>query len=634
MKYTNYGKILCDENAEEVYNSLINITSIKNNSPKNDFRVPFLFLEGSSGTGKTQFAFTIMNLLNTKRIYFYFLFETSSSEISQEIYTSFHSISKLFVKCYTNDRLNINDRTNSPTCASLYYMELYIFGFIFELLQKGVLYTDQVQIQKRSGEDITTLLKEKQLENKRPVFIIDECVALNETSNWTVKFIINCFRCLGFGLVILGTNSRAAELHSLQGNHSRGGSSSPWCQIYGCYPKINLTLLGINSSIPDWTTDILINSRPWFSEETVNKIRLMCGFDFDSILESVFHSLISQKKIFHKFFGRFGQVCIFHNMYFKVNDTGNYGKTPLVHYHFFQLDIWNQNVVLYSDNTIEGKEWEPQSILPRMDEDILLYLVFMGGKNFSPFMLGRKEVPYACFLYNVMKDNEYREIDFGNSVQKSNNGMFMEALLCTSVCVASHSNGVKGISVTEFLKNLIYQLQNVDNIEPSAVQISDIDKLKLTNFDGKEFMVPYLSPPNQSWPEWLKIPDAFFDNLKRTQNKDNIDFSTDCNITGEAKDHGKLTSSVAQDILIRIPTNSILHIVFIRELQEKGLFFQSKNKFEDIAKGKSHLNEFVYYSLDSSNPKTGLYPIMGLPNTGLPKHRAVIFVLISAKISK
>ncbi|KAE9014806.1 hypothetical protein PF005_g8964 [Phytophthora fragariae] len=63
--------------------------------------------------------------------------------------------------------------------------------------------------------------------------------------------------------------------------------------------------------------------------------------------------------------------------------------------------------------------------------------------------------------------------------------------------------------------------------------------------------VPFLSPPNEEWPEWLKDSSMRFDNLFLTPNEDGIDFRTTSNlISGECKDRSSgLDLDVIRSIL-------------------------------------------------------------------------------------
>jgi hypothetical protein len=104
-----------------------------------------------------------------------------------------------------------------------------------------------------------------------------------------------------------------------------------------------------------------------------------------------------------------------------------------------------------NDGCKEGSQdtWEPCSSFPAVENDVLLYLLFMGGKDYSAFLDGKnsKPVPFSRFLLNnrAAYNSRGNRLDYGNKIQKSNSGQFLESLLATTVCVASHANGIIGI---------------------------------------------------------------------------------------------------------------------------------------------------------------------------------------------
>ncbi|KAE8911308.1 hypothetical protein PF002_g9801 [Phytophthora fragariae] len=94
--------------------------------------------------------------------------------------------------------------------------------------------------------------------------------------------------------------------------------------------------------------------------------------------------------------------------------------------------------------------------------------------------------------------------------------------------------------------------------------------------------VPFLSPPNEEWPEWLKDSSMRFDNLFLTPNEDGIDFRTTSNlISGECKDRSSgLDLDVIRSILVRIPAESAIHLVVTNTLQKQ--YFTAKSSWETV----------------------------------------------------
>jgi hypothetical protein len=127
-------------------------------------------------------------------------------------------------------------------------------------------------------------------------------------------------------------------------------------------------------------------------------------------------------------------------------------------------------------------------------------------------------------------------MDFSNANQTSNDGNFLEALMCTTICLASHRNGFEGVDLHGFLLDLVFQLQSC-KIDVNQVSIENYDSV-VGELAG--MMIPYLSLPNKNLPEYLyQIPGCEFCDLLRTKNMDQIDLQTsNLLISGEAKDYG------------------------------------------------------------------------------------------------
>jgi hypothetical protein len=621
-EYTRYMKIAStlkdDDSVLEICNQLLHITSATF-----EHDVPFVFLEGSSGSGKSQMAFNIMSRLGMERNCFYFLFEAPGSN-AQKIYLNYSNTSSIFNQSVIKDEKHYLGSV-SPACGYLVDKSLYIFGFIFELLSQED--SERVCIQPTTGDKILKLMETMEISKRRPIFLIDECILARDDSLAQLRFVRNCFRSLGLGLVMLGTDSRAAQLPSNIGDSSRSDVSRPWCYIFGSYPAANLNLLSLRADTPVWYRQILEHSRPLFSQflsvEEANN-----GQSFDSLLQKVFDKVVDVKKIFINYYGPLGQIRLFQNAHSKISDFGEQ-CTALIHSHFAQLS-GEKKLILKNDGCLSGQDqiWQPCSEFPLVSNDVLLYLLLMGGQNFPAFRINGRLVPYVYFLLHITSTVDHRRhmLDLSNGVQKSNDGNFLESLLCTTVCLSSHCNGIEGIRLDGFLLNLIFQLQNTI-LDPDDVAIDGLEKLKRR----KEIMIPFLSPPNMKWPNYLKdIPKSKFGNLKRARNMDRVDLLTDSNIAGESKDYGNLIDlDTLRGIINRIPKKTKLHLVFTRKLQQR--YFRKPLLFsKEFA--NSHTFKMAYFKIDASNPKTSLEEIGGLPHEIHRGFGIVIFVLIDKSI--
>ncbi|XJO76037.1 hypothetical protein BDV3_006615 [Batrachochytrium dendrobatidis] len=456
--------------------------------------LPFAFLEGSSGSGKSQMGFNIKANIGDRRRVHYLLFDPPGST-SQRIYRNFENISKLFSKCYVEDEHMYTSETSSPSCGSLFKESLYMYGFIFELLSNRI-QSPTVSIGPKTGKDVQELMTSKGIHQHRPVFILDECIAISDQSLKKVRFVRNCFRSLGLGLVMMGTDSRAAKLQLSIGGSSRSDVPMPWCHVFGEFPAVKLELTGLPQTLPRYLKSIILNSRPLFAQLVAEEIANNAS-DFDELMKAAFIKLKSVKKIFGNLYGQLGQVRLFHNAHCQLTDLESQStnlknqSTPLIHSHFAQLD-GKKTFILMNDGCIQdhSASWEPSSVFPELKNDILLYLLLMGGKGFSACYAGDgKQVPYAHFLMKAKSNPDYRShiLYFSNAAQDSNDGMFLESLLCSTVCLASHSNGVKGIGLKPFLLNLSSKLGRI----PEAAKVELVFTRKLQD--------SYFNPPAPSF---------------------------------------------------------------------------------------------------------------------------------------
>ena len=305
----------------------------------------------------------------------------------------------------------------------------------------------------------------------------------------------------------------------------------------------------------------------------------------------------------------------------------------LIHSHFAQLG-GDANPVLMTNGALQGSmnEWKPTSKFPNIHNDVLLYLLLMGGKRYSAFYLGEETTPYCHFLMLFGSNTErlVHVMGFSNANQTSNDGNFLEALMCTTICLASHRNGFEGIDLHGFLLDLVFQLQSC-NIDMNQVSIENYDSI-VGELAG--MMIPYLSPPNQKLPEYLyQIPGCEFCDLLRTKNMDQIDLQTsNLLISGEAKDYGtSLGLADLKKIIKRIPKESRLSFIFTRSMQ-KSYFKRPAKPFTVEFKGSSLLQK-AFFQLNVAEPKTNLESINGLPDRVSKEHGIVIFVLIPRNIA-
>ena len=248
--------------------------------------------------------FSILANISKDRKGFYFLFDRPVPS-SQEVYRCFSKISILFSDCFTKDYPFYKDGV-SPSSRKLFEEKLYVYGFIYELISGN---NGNVKVIPKTGNAVLQLMISNGIIEKRPVFIIDECVAISDETLRKIRFVRNCFRSLGLGLVMCGTDSRAAKLTSFIGNSSRSAIAKPWCYVFGKFPKVTSNLLNLPDCTPIWLKQILEQSRPLFAKFVADELidtNCLDGVDFNQLLLAAFTKLVNVKKIFVDYYGQLG----------------------------------------------------------------------------------------------------------------------------------------------------------------------------------------------------------------------------------------------------------------------------------------------------------------------------------------
>jgi hypothetical protein len=210
----------------------------------------------------------------------------------------------------------------------------------------------------------------------------------------------------------------------------------------------------------------------------------------------------------------------------------------------------------------------------------------MGSKDFYPFRTSNLKLSFrkAAEMFACHADAPPLKFDGSNSFQKAGEGMFWEAVLASSLIVASRLNGVQGILLKDFIPSVFAQIQLSDELVDFNLGDTENESLKIFM---NSFIVPFLSPPNQQWPGFVKdIPNSNFGNLSLTINKGRIELNSDFGLTGEVKNiKEKIGIDEMDKILNRIherngmgSNESKVHIVFVDSLI--GFIQSSKQSFD------------------------------------------------------
>jgi uridine kinase len=367
----NASYLIMDENMKKILDGLNELEKLK------EF-APFISISSSSGTGKTQSAFTIYEAFKENADVFYFVV-SPLDENSQTIYRVFEEPSKLLMKCVYADlelikskASGIRDAHLPLSISDLKNMKLYSYGFIDALLRRGFSCTDSICILPTSNTNISNLLKER-----NAVVILDEFMPFNDENIGYLRLLRNVVRSVYFKVVCMGTHSATSNLIEFA-KQSRS-NVHPWCFLFTKLPDVTLKIAQFCSLNPALNA-IAQHSRPLFveamemflhdekfsgnSEITINFI--------DSLLNFVNKYVLHRKPIHKNEAGLFLNAC-----YEADQNLEMLSLNPLVNFHFAILDLNEQPTQISTSGLCN---FFP-SRFPNLEEDILLYLIFLGGKD-------------------------------------------------------------------------------------------------------------------------------------------------------------------------------------------------------------------------------------------------------------
>jgi hypothetical protein len=314
-------------------------------------------------------------------------------------------------------------------------------------------------------------------------------------------------------------------------------------------------------------------------------------------------------------------------------------KTPLINRHFgilaerkaFELDHTDTGLV--RNDPKKGREstiWRPCTTFPRIENDILLYTTLTGNKEYNAIMDNEaRRIPFRRAMEELVSNVNVKL----NSNQKSNDGMELESIVAGSICLASHRCGFAGTTMEKLLTEFFYEM---DLTGPGVQEISTKSGVK--NF--LKLRVPFLSPPNQQWPKYLMDSALELGNLVRTSNNKKIDLRAPLStgmLTAECKDHeASLPTSTIEQILLRVPSTSKVHLVVAKRLQDEYFTEQCERTFDDLISSLPRKKAAILSAakifrcrLNQNNKKIEFSRIDGLTLTKDPRTPDKIILLIS-----
>ena len=587
---------------------LLDLVKKVENARSSELYIPFIFIDGSSGVGKTQMAFNLMAA--GRDVQFIPCVEDWLGE--QPIYECYSAYSDLFFQCIESDKSKIlypNKKNAFTRLLIPYDLPLATYGFIMALLSK-----DHKYVGEATKKDVLKKLNEIE----KPIIFLDEFPLItagrNNVSNVEeLRFMRNIFRSLKIVVILSSTNTSACNLLT-SSSSSRVAEKYLWCYVLPQSCPYQLT-----QKLPKkfrFLKQALLSSRPLFSRKLMELISGINGSDsglsiaklMDRLMRDLALSIKGVKRIKNDNSGFFlnGQVALFLSASFIDTSTEiNDENSLLIHRHFANLSEVNP-FALYLEGgdlkTDDLKIWRP-TVMFSLRDDILLFLSLMGGYQNYAIEEKATRIPFVTALDKLLKKFNAGKILLSNSRQSSKDGLKLESLLSGAIVLASHANGFEGISIPRLLGELCYELK----LSQSPATLIDLPQ---EFFDILNTNIPFLGPPNQTWPEYIKNKGLVLGECERPGNSSMIDFKmSGGSLTGECKDYGcTLNISTIQQILHRVPSDCRAHLVLTNTLQnsyyqhekhEKSL--NSPRKKHKTAKTSKYAtyHDFVY---DSNHP--------------------------------
>ena len=399
--------------------------------------------------------------------------------------------------------------------------------------------------------------------------------------------------------------------------------------------------LKILKSISDFGRYHFNNSRLLFSAMFEEKLLDNPQLDISQVLGLVGAGIHGLKSKFKDAFAH-GQVCllfaIYHILYDK-EENKNDSSGVFSNSHFANLVEEDEFILqLKSSNLFKkegGKQWLPDLSFPSPKEDILLFLCLMGNKGYYPICKSgtSDRVPFRNSLNFMKRDRKLQRgtLDFRyeNPDVRHNTGLELEAMSTAIVSLCSHYEGLEGIEFGKFVSHVLYELE--------LLKSSDTVSCKVKGYQPfSKIVIPFLSAPSVPWPKELSsFAEYRFCNLRRSLNKDRVDFETDTFtfepkpriLSGECKDWTKnIPLEEFEKILVRIPQNSVIHLVFVRDMSEEYYGPQSKGKtFKSFVGENPNVKKKLILWFDQNTES--LAPIPGVPMTNSSKFTGLVLFI-------
>ncbi|KAK1945939.1 hypothetical protein P3T76_002987 [Phytophthora citrophthora] len=362
---------------------------------------PFVVLENSSGTGKTQMAFNLQVLGECE--VFYIVCGTCGIG-AQRVYCAFRGRASAFECCIYTDLKALNSKTvgSGEPIGTVDEIRgnttLVVYSFILAALRgndivigtasRSDVYAELARRKERGAKPFVFYLdKFPRARRLKSPFDDDEEVDPLKDAKKQLK-LENKLRVtrnviLSFGLTVVtsSTNGSGKNLF-VTSSHSRSGKPNLWCVMFPSLPRVNIT---IDSDIPVLLTEIIKHSRPLFAEIALKyeQDRPYNGSsDICSYLNEIAGALASKFRFLKRLSDEFeiAQLNLLLGSSCHVKDD----KVDIIDSHFARL-LEQSAFELYLNATGLWKDSNPWTCLavpPSPSKDLLLHLTMTGGAIF------------------------------------------------------------------------------------------------------------------------------------------------------------------------------------------------------------------------------------------------------------
>jgi hypothetical protein len=206
---------------------------------------------------------------------------------------------------------------------------------------------------------------------------------------------------------------------------------------------------------------------------------------------------------------------------------------PGMNLHFANLIDEDLKDLYASEGNLLTKvsSWKPTCIFPAIDEDVLLYLAILGGKEFPSYMEYTSDTEVKKLSTKWIFSETRRFSTHENSNAVSNDYKSYENMVAHAIFCASRRNGVRGIEFDDFFACLLGEFQD-ELWEKKTLHGEDGKPIAASQlFEGYasgvfKRTIPFLAPPNAKWPRFIinaNLDGCKFGHLVRAPNNERCD---------------------------------------------------------------------------------------------------------------